>query len=91
MLSFEDDDGKLGVEEFTTEKEKLEAKQRLKVVRRMVGEEESIPHSSTAASQIAKKLTRLTLGALLADVALSQARDEGEGKQCPAYKAVGVK
>ena len=40
MLSFEDDDGKLGVEEFTTEKEKLEAKQRLKVVRRMVGEEE---------------------------------------------------
>ena len=80
LLSFEGDDSKLGVEELLAEKEKQEARQRLK--RRMLGEE-GVPKSSTAASQVAKKLTRLTLGALLADAALSQATGE---KQCPALQ-----
>ena len=40
LMSLEDDDGNLGVEGFIAEKEKQEAKQRLKSVRRMIGEEE---------------------------------------------------
>ena len=84
-MSFDDD--KLGVEEFLTEKEKRAAggKAEAKVCEEddSRGGRRSEPKSSTAASQIAKKLTRLALGALLADVALSQAAGEGGEKQCP--------
>ena len=80
LMGFTNDFQDLGEKEFEDEKVKKEAKERLRVVRKVVfaNEETGERQSSTMMNQVAKHLMRLTLGALLLDVgeALGQSSNQ---------------
>ena len=74
LMGFTHDSGELGKEEFEAERMKQDQKKRLQeVIRRMVFLEEGASEKSTQSNQLAKRLLRLTMTALLADSALSLA------------------
>ena len=80
IMGFTDSSQQLVKTEFEAERAKAEQKRRLQEVRRMVFAEEGTPEKSTQANQLAKRLLRLTMTALLADSALGLAT--AEDQQC---------
>ena len=81
VMGFTDSSQQLGKTEFEAERTKAEQKRRLQEVRRMVFAEEGTPEKSTQAKQLAKRLLRVTMTALLADATLGLATAE-EQQQC---------
>ena len=80
IMGFTDSSQRLGKTEFEAERAQAEQKRRLQEVRRMVFAEEGTPEKSTQANQLAKRLLRLTMTALLADSTLGLAT--AEDQQC---------
>jgi hypothetical protein len=82
LINYNNAEGNLGLREFDEEKEKKEKREQLRSIRAVIHHEVTEAgeqQSSTLMNQVAKKLMRLTLAALLADVgeALSLADDGG--------------
>ena len=80
IMGFTDSSQQLGKTEFEAERAKAEQKRRLQEVRRMVFTAEGTPEKSTQANQLAKRLLRLTMTALLAVSTLGLAT--AEDQQC---------
>ena len=81
LINYNNEDGDLGVKEFLEEKAKKEKREQVRSIRAVIHHEVAEAgeqQTSTLMNKVAKKLMRLTLAALLADVgeALSLA-DEG--------------
>ena len=68
LMNFTNADDSLGQQEFAIEIHKEESKEMLRKVRRLVSEEQHVEEKSIASNQVAKKLLRVTLFALLSQV-----------------------
>ena len=69
-IGFTNEANDLGKEEFEAQRMKADQRRRFNEVRKMVYVEEGSPEKSTQSNQLAKRLLRLTMTALLADSAL---------------------